>query len=786
MTEAERRLLVEDVCEAALQREEGDRTQFVAVACGDDEALRREVEALLSHAERADRFFATPIGAVAAAVLADDVVSLVGRQIGAYEILSEGLALEGVTRTSRFGSVFSTCDAALPSFEGRRVGQYDLIREIGRGGMGAVYEARRADKLFSNHVALKIVLPERSDAELLLRFQQEREIVAKLDHPNIARLFDGGTTDEGLPYSVMEYVDGQPIDVYCDEHRLNTTDRLRLLRTVCLAVQYAHQHLVVHRDLKPSNILVTSDGKVKLLDFGIAKFLGADTEYGRSNLTSSSRLLTLSYASPEQIRGERTATSSDVYSLGVILYELLTGRRPYLTNGLHPHQVIEAICEREPLRPSEVVLNSAEDARSLEPVRLNPEKISGVREGTAAKLARRLSGDLDNIALMALRKEPDRRYRSVEQFGEDLGRHLSGLPVLAQHDTVGYRARKFVERHRVGVITAAMVLLSMAGAVAATSWEARIARAERRRAEGQATEATLQSQRAERQTKEAQFYRQHAEEETEFAKNQLSVAEQQTREADARRREAILEREKAERRARDVQTITTALLDLNDNLSDNPAGMQAGRRAAGFAEQVLSSLSADGFRDSAFNKQVAAVRDLVGKYQDVDTNISRTNPPGWTFDSDHPEDYEFGIDRKNSIAGSSAYIRSRRAQAQGSAELTQTIDAESYRGKRIRLSVELKSTGVENAAGVFARVITAERYVAVRSNGMVPLRGTNLWRRSAIVFEVPDDGAEIAIGFVLRGDGAVWADNFSFDIVGADTPLTAPRGPIDLLFQNQN
>src|SRR6266850_5488256 len=303
-------------------------------------------------------------------------------------LLADRLADQGFTLTPRVLSSLSSATATFPSLEGRRVGEYDLIREIGRGGTGAVYLAGRADNVFSKRVAFKVLRPEQNDADLLRRFHQEREIVSRLDHPNIARLLDGGTTDEGLPYFVMEYVDGQPLDIYCDERRLDIPARLELVRTVCGVVQYAHQNLVVHRDLKPSNILVTSDGHVKLLDFGIAKLLGAGSEDTFSSATVSARLLTLAYASPEQIKGERISTSSDVYSLGVILYELLTGRRPYATNGLPLHHLAQTICEQGPAPPSEVVLRAIEDGSiSATSVETTLEQLGAVRGATPAKLA---------------------------------------------------------------------------------------------------------------------------------------------------------------------------------------------------------------------------------------------------------------------------------------------------------------------------------------------------------------------------------------------------------------
>lgn len=269
-------------------------------------------------------------------------------------------------------------EAAWPSLEGQGIGHYAIIREIGRGGMGTVYLARRADDVFSKHVALKVLAPERSSLELLRRFRQEREIVARLDHPNIARLLDGGMTEQGLAYSVMEYVEGQRIDAYCDERRLDITQRLKPFRTVCQAVHYAHQNLVVHRDLKPSNILVTADGTVKLLDFGIAKLIEADSQ---TTLTEAGvRLMTPAYASPEQAKGEPITTSSDVYSLGVVLYELLTGRLPYRTKGGHLLEVTQAICEQEPLRPSEIVTCRIEDTTGSDKTAPpDPERLSEVR-----------------------------------------------------------------------------------------------------------------------------------------------------------------------------------------------------------------------------------------------------------------------------------------------------------------------------------------------------------------------------------------------------------------------
>ena len=343
--------------------------------------------------------------------------------------------------------------------EGRRLGAYRITRDIGHGGMGSVYLAARADDVFHKEVAIKIVRMGVANADLLRRFHQEREILASLDHPAIARVIDGGSTEDGLPYLVMDYVDGRPIDAWCDEHRLNVSERLTLFRAVCAAVQHAHQRLVLHRDIKPAHILVTVNGDVKLLDFGIAK-LFADDGLARTlpETETATRIMTPEYASPEQVRGDAVHTASDVYALGVVLYELLTGRWPYGTRGRRPYEVIRAICDEEPTRPSSAVSPMEEAPRAI------------VAEGSVDALRRRLEGDLDNILLKALEKDPSRRYTSVEQFSEDIRRHLEGFPVSARKHTVGYRAHTFVRRHRIGVAAAAIILMTIFLSVITTLW----------------------------------------------------------------------------------------------------------------------------------------------------------------------------------------------------------------------------------------------------------------------------------------------------------------------------
>jgi serine/threonine protein kinase len=396
MMTAERFRQVRNVFDAALERDPAARVAFIEEACHGDQELKNEVEGLLAtHDQTADWLDA------------------------------------------------SVPQPATRRLEGRRIGPYEILRALGEGGMGAVYLAVRADGAFRKLVALKIVRPEAASAEVLRRFQQEREILASLDHPNIARILDGGETDDGLPYLVMEYVDGKPIDAYCDEHRLSLTERLKLYEAVCSAIRYAHEKHVVHRDLKPSNILVTEDETVKLLDFGIAKLLAASDGATLLRTRSDSRLMTPEYASPEQVRGEPITASSDVYTLGVVLYELLTGRRPYRMRSRIYHEIVRTICEEPPTRPSAAVTRRGEAPGPGSA----PEALSWTRRASPGGLRHELSGNLDGVLLKALEKDPLRRYGSVQDLSADLRRHLQGEPVRARSNVLLYGLGDFVRRH---------------------------------------------------------------------------------------------------------------------------------------------------------------------------------------------------------------------------------------------------------------------------------------------------------------------------------------------------
>ena len=513
---------VREVVDAVLELPPDQRSPYLDQACPQP-GVRRYVESLVLSYEQAGRFLDEPALANHAEVLAQ-----------------------------------SEAD----SWKGRRVGPYQVTEEIGEGGMGLVYRAMRVDDQYQKQVAIKVVRSGFDTRFALNRFKAERQILANLEHPNIARLLEGGSTEDGQPYFVMEYIYGQPLDRYCDDHKLTITERLRLFRTVCSAVQYAHQNLVIHRDIKPNNILVNAEGVPKLLDFGIAKILSPESSTSPAIQTITMvRLLTPEYASPEQLLDEPITTASDIYSLGVVLYEVLTGERPYRFATRKLDEIARVVAGTEPDKPSAAVVRVEESAGiNGESVQRTPETVSGTREGSPQKLRRRLSGDLDNIVLMALRKEPQRRYASVEQFSEDIRRHLEGLPVVARTDTFGYRSGKFIKRHTAGVTAAALVVFSLTVGLA-------------------------------------------------FALREAKIAHQQ--------------RARAEQRFNDVRTLANSLIfDLHDSIADVPGATSARKLIVDKAIHYLDSLSRESQGDLSLQRELAAGYKRIG---DVQGNVYSAN-----------------------------------------------------------------------------------------------------------------------------------------------------------------
>ena len=431
---------VKEVLATALEMPSAERAAYLDRNCAGDALLRHELDALLLDEEKLSPEFLgdSALAEAAATILPQPANPWIGRRVGAYRV----------------------------------------VEQIGAGGMGEVYRAVRADDQYQKETALKLVRTGFNSGFVIARFRNERQILATLDHPNIARLLDGGTTEEEIPYFVMELIEGQPITEYCEGHRLSIPERLALFLQACSAVQYAHQHLIIHRDIKPSNILVTAEGAPKLLDFGIAKILDVETATDLDRTETVFRVLTPAYASPEQIKGEPITTASDVYSLGVVLYELLTGCHPYRGDEITSQELARAVCEVDPEKPSAAVRRTKAQ-RDGSPSPAPPE----VGSAGIAIPNKRLQGDLDNIVLMALRKEPERRYSSVEQFAEDIRRHLQSLPVIARRDTLGYRTAKFIARHRVKVTAGIAIVLTLVAGLAITLREASIARIQRRKAE---------------------------------------------------------------------------------------------------------------------------------------------------------------------------------------------------------------------------------------------------------------------------------------------------------------
>jgi serine/threonine-protein kinase len=437
---------------AALDLPDTERPAFVAEACGDDRELRDEVLALLSAEAASDGLFERPDSATAEAALRELAVS--------------------------------APDEPAPE----RVGSYRILRQIGRGGMGTVYLAERADADFEQRVAIKVLQQDAHVAGMAERLGTERQILGSLDHRGIVRILDGGMTHDDRPYLVMDHIEGERIDAWCDRHRLTVDRRLELVGQVLHAVAYAHRALVVHRDLKPANIVVTEAGEVRLLDFGIAKLLDSGSGIDVTPTRTGMRPMTPEYASPEQIRGESITTACDIYALGVLLFQLLTGRRPYAVDSVTPWAVERATLDSEPDRPSSAIFRTDRRA-GAEGTGVTVDAVAAARRTEPARLRTMLDGDLDAIVLKALRKEPTERYGSADAFREDIERYLGSLPVLARRGTRSYRVRKFVRRHRAAVAVAAAITMVVLGSTVAIAASRNAATLARDRAEQEARTA---------------------------------------------------------------------------------------------------------------------------------------------------------------------------------------------------------------------------------------------------------------------------------------------------------
>jgi serine/threonine protein kinase len=620
---------------------------------------------------------------------------------------------------------------------GGAIGPYRIVRELGAGGMGTVYLAERADGPAPERYAIKI-LSWWSHGQMR-RFREEQSILSRLHHPNIARLIESGTAQSKCPYFVMEYVDGRPIHSFCNEHGYSTQERIQLFRQLCGAIRYLHQNLVMHRDLKPSNVLVTTGGAVKLLDFGIAKPLpGYD---GADSLTQTmAGLMTPDYASPEQIRGERVSTLTDVYALGVLLYELLTGVRPFENSSKQLHDRLRSICEEEPERPSNAV----------------SERHSGERK----KVVQRLRGELDNIILKAMQKEPARRYGSVEQLDEDLRRYLQGLPVLTQNDSVFYRARKFVRRHRVGAAAVATIFVLLAGGVFATTTEAGLARRERARAEEQARSAEQSEATAEIEAQEAKQEKLRAEQEAIEAKREKTNAE--------RRLSQIQQVAKSAARA----YTAGAMADLPPDI------------AALIAEVTRDSLSPLGQERLLEPKLAglldAATLDLHG--YELAKEDSWQVPAGWSADASQPGQYRVGIDHRLLYQGKpTLFVRSMVPHPAGEVTISQSFSARKYRGKRVRLSAWLRTDRADLSPAPQVLLNIDQLSEPARPSGTGP------WKRYEVVEDVPELTEDLGFAVRFMGTGTLWAGHFAFEAVEASVPLTnrpsvLPNAPENLDF----
>ena len=423
-----------------------ERLKYLERECGEDEEMLSEINSLLTFYNKSGNFLET-----------SSVIILEEEDTQARDVMN-----------------------------GETVGKYRIEDKLGEGGMAVVYSASRIDKQFKRKVAVKFIKRGMDTEEIIRRFKFEQQALADLSHPYIARIIDGGTTENGLPYFVMEPVYGVPVNKYCESNKLSTLERINLFLKICEAVKFAHQNLIVHRDLKPQNIFVTQDGNPKLLDFGIAKLLDTGEEHAL-NTRAGVRLMTLDYASPEQLAGKTVTTATDVYSLGVILYELLTDHSPYDFKSNFPTEKENIITTSEPEKPSSVIKKTKRILVQGETI--SPRDIENNRNETINRIRTRLTGDLDNIILKALQKDPERRYSSVEQFAEDISRSLNGLPVIAHKDSIFYRSSKFIERHKTGVLVASLILILLIAGMGGIIYQSNIANKNKDLAEIEARKA---------------------------------------------------------------------------------------------------------------------------------------------------------------------------------------------------------------------------------------------------------------------------------------------------------
>ena len=550
---------VEALFDAASALPFAERAAFLDKSCGNDAELRAEVVSLLQHDT------------------SDEPPGMDAIRASAANLLHEEPQL------------------------GTTLGPYRIEREVGRGGMAVVYLASRADGAYQKQVAIKLIKRGMDTRAVVERLRRERRILAALDHPYMARLLDGGTSPDGLPYIVMDYVDGVPIDAYCERNGLSVEQRCELVGKVCEAVAYAHRNLVIHRDLKPSNILIASDGTPKLLDFGIATALDdSATDPDNPATRGQARPFTPEYASPEQITGGQVGTGADVYSLGVVLYELLTTRRA---------------CQVPKMSTTDVELA----VKTVEPDRAS---VAAERNGKDRKWVQAISGDIDNILSMALRKEPERRYLSVAQFQADLWCFAHDMPVAARQESTAYRLGKFLRRHRVGVLATAMVFLALVAGLASTLWQARRANAQRTLAEARRIDAERARTQAREEANQSALARQRAEDEHAEAEKQRLLAEVQRNTAEAQR---LL----AEQRFGQVRELARKFLfDFHDSIATLPGSTAARKMVVETALGYYDSLLKEAAGNRALLEEIALGYDRLGAVQGSAFNASFGDLPG--------------------------------------------------------------------------------------------------------------------------------------------------------------